>query len=347
MTRFAPKNGRIRPPMFRNFLVALSYCILLGGGAGMENFTSGQEPVEERIAALKENLQRETQAMKRHLAVLIEAGRKEEAEATERQLVEFQRNIEMQIRELRGDRPSENKQPSQKQDQTPRKRSDGTPKRRVEQQEKREAIERPREPNNREPNNRESNNRDSKRRDNEPAPEAERVVRELYEQLTQAIKQRQPERVVELSHQIAHNLREPQNHQPPRRERSPQGNPGPESPNQPRNDQRREDRPRNDTQQHNGPQHNGPQHDGPQHDGPQHNAPQHNASQHDGPQHNGPQHNGPQHNTPQHNTPQHNGPQQEGPGPNLAHEMRMMVQELRAELHQLRRELDELRRERH
>lgn len=313
MTRFALQNGRVRPPMFRNFFVALSYSVLLGGGVGMTNSTSGQEPVEERIAALKENLVRETQEMKRHLAELIESDRKEEAEATERQLVEFQRNVEMQIRELRGDRPSENKQPSQKQDQPPRKRSDGTPKRRVEQQEKREASERPRE----------ANNRDSYRRDNEPAPEAERVVRELYEQLTQAIKQRQPERVIELSHQIAHHLREPQNDQPPRRERSPQGNPGPEkSPNYPRNDQRREDRPRND-----GPQHNGPPHEGPQH--------------------NGPQYNGPQYNRPPHEGPQQHGPQHEGPGPDLAHEMRMMVQELRGELQQLRRELDELRRERH
>lgn len=213
------------------------------------------------IAELKGKLQRETQGLERHIAELVEKGRDDEAEATRQELAKFQQAMEQQIREVRSKRSTESDQKA-RQERARQERAESGQKRRAEHQEKREHQE-----------NREAMEREARTHRHESAPDPEQHVRELHEQLTQAIKQRQPERVLELSHLIANHLREQSRHERRQRERTEQ--------DRPRDERPRDERPRHD-----------------------------------------------------------------GPGPEVADEIRMMVQELRDQVQQLRHELEELRRER-
>ncbi|MDP1560500.1 MAG: hypothetical protein Q8M16_03795 [Pirellulaceae bacterium] len=232
MSQFSLADSCSRLRLFRNTIVALSCGLLLLLCDGLASRAVGQERVEKQIAALSEKLERETQEMKRHYSELVEAGRQDEAEATKRALSEFQQAVETKIRELKSRIASANDQQArQNGEETAPKRNQAERKRRTEAQQNRPAPER--------------EQREARTPGNNPTPEPERHLRELHEQLTIAIKQRQPDRVLELSHQIANHLREPQMHEQRQRERNTQERP-------------RDERPRDD----------GPRHDGPRHDGP-------------------------------------------------------------------------------
>jgi DNA repair exonuclease SbcCD ATPase subunit len=240
----------------RQALVALSCGLALFIPLFMPNGLMSCAAAQEQdvpIAELKEKLQRETQELKRHIAELIETGRDDEAEATRQELAKFQQAMERQIREVRGKRsPATDQQARQE-------RAEAAQKRRTEHQEKREAMEREAmkhmEAKQREAKQREAMQREPRTPRHESAPEPH--VRELHEQLTQAIKQRQPERVLELSHLIANHLREQPMQERRQRERIEQ-------------DQSRDDRPRDGQPRHEQPRHEQPRHEQPRHEQPRH-----------------------------------------------------------------------------
>jgi hypothetical protein len=269
----------------------------------LSNRAVAQETPEAQVAILKEKLQQETQALKRHIAELIESGQSEAAEATEQELLEFQRMMERKIRQTRGGDESANKEAAQKKrGDTERRRAEAQQARAEAEQKRAEAEEK-----------RAAHEREAAANSHRHEPDIDGHLRELPEQLMMAIQRRQPDLVVELSHQIARLLHEQQvphesdHDRPASRDRRPPRE-------QPRGDQPRHDRPQPEGNPNDGSQGHGPRPDGPRPDGPRP----------DGPEHHGPQH--------------------QGPGPEVAQELRMMMQELRGEMQQLRRELDELRR---
>lgn len=230
------KSSRCRP---KGWLVLAAWLGVVALSMSLEvaKPALAQEAQETQIAELKEKLQRESRSLKRHIAELLESGRTEDAEATQRELSEFQHAMEQRIREVRGDRPIELERVAKQ------KRMEAQNKR-VESQQKRAEAEQ------RAPNE-----------DEVHRQELDKQLRHLHEQLTMAIKKRQPDAVVQISHQIANHLREHQVREEPRREeprrekprreefegrRDPdRGHPGPDGP-RPRHSEPRQHEPGQD-----------------------------------------------------------------------------------------------------
>jgi hypothetical protein len=176
MTPFHQLAARFARPLSRPIRILMACSFAAWMSYNLTNPAIAQERLEQQIAEMKEKLHRESQGLKQHIAELMESGQVDKAEATKRELANFQQSMEEKIHATaaRLDSPEQNPQRA-------------------------EAKRRPKE-------------RELKAPREEANPEADRQLRQWHEELTQAIKQRQPDRIMEISHRIANHVREAQVH---------------------------------------------------------------------------------------------------------------------------------------
>jgi hypothetical protein len=112
MTPFHQLAIRLATPLSRPIRILMACSFAAWMSCNLTNPAIAQERLEQQIAEMKEKLHRESQGLKQHIAELMESGQVDKAEATKRELANFQQSMEEKIHATaaRLDSPEQNPQ---------------------------------------------------------------------------------------------------------------------------------------------------------------------------------------------------------------------------------------------